>query len=181
MTTLYDCLQEVIGHGPDYFIRSSASEGASGRAEWDPPALLADIRRTSPGVLEDHAWTEWSALPGGSRTCIIHYGIFGVSLGYEDVPGYGALRALELSQKRPISTSVSPDASRPLDGLVLGPWPAAGRPAANVAPAERPQVPDERARSGGDGLAACRELSHEGRAAIYPLRAPIRRRPQPLG
>jgi hypothetical protein len=124
MTNLYDCLQEVIGQGPGYFIRSSAAEGARGTTEWEPPALLADMLRTSPGVLEDHAWAEWAVLPGGSRTCIIHYGVFGASLGYQDVPGYGGLRAFELSQKRPISTSESSDDPGSLDRLVAGPWPA---------------------------------------------------------
>lgn len=105
MTSLRDCLQEVIGQGPGYFIRTSIPVGVHGTTEWEPTALLTDMEGKSPGVLQDHAWTEWSIQPGGSRACAIHYGVVGASLAYQEVPAYGRLRALELSQRRQAGAS----------------------------------------------------------------------------
>lgn len=100
MSSVQDCLQEVIELGPRYFIRISAPAGADRTSEWEPAELLAVMQRESPGVLEDHAWTEWSTHPGVGSTCYIHYGSFGSALGHREVPGYGHLVAFELSQKQ---------------------------------------------------------------------------------
>lgn len=100
MTTVQDCMQEIIAKGPGYFIRGGVPSGAHEAREWDPTALLEDMRQNLPGVLEDHAWTEWSVRPNIGVTCVVHYGVRGFSLGYMEVPGYGNLRVLELSQKQ---------------------------------------------------------------------------------
>jgi hypothetical protein len=100
MTTLLDCMHEVIALGPGYFIRTD-SAGPYRPSQWESTALLADMRHESPLVLDDPAWTEWSAHRGGSRTCSINYGRFGLSLGHQEVPGYGHLRVFEVSQRRP--------------------------------------------------------------------------------
>lgn len=104
MTTVQDCMHEIIAKGPGYFIRGAVPAGAQVAREWDPAALLEDMQQNLPGVLEDHAWTEWSVRPNIGVTCIIHYGVRGFSLGYMEVPGYGNLRVLELSQKRQTGT-----------------------------------------------------------------------------
>ena len=100
MTSVQDCLEEVIARGAGYVIRSDAS-GAYRPSQWEPAALLADLQHEAPNTLRDHAWTEWSVLRDGSATCSINYGVAGVALGHMGVPGYGHLRAFALSQKRP--------------------------------------------------------------------------------
>lgn len=104
MTTLQDCLQEIIENGPGYFIRSSAPLGAHEGLEWESIAVLTDIQQKSPGMLTDSAWTEWSVRPQVGRSCHVHYGIHGTSLGHQSVPGYGHLRVLEQSQRRRTAT-----------------------------------------------------------------------------
>ena len=99
MTSLQDCLQEVIAKGPGYFIRAG-TPAAYRPSQWEPAALLAEMRREAPGLLDDPAWMEWSTLPGGSTEGSIQPGVFGRSLGHQPIPGYGRLRVLELSQKR---------------------------------------------------------------------------------
>ncbi len=99
MATLRDCLQEVIDAGDGYFIKSDAP-GAYRPSQWEAAALLADMQVESPGVLLDSAWNEWSTLSNGSKTCTINYGAAGRSISHREVPGYGHLRALEVSQKR---------------------------------------------------------------------------------
>lgn len=123
MTTVQDCVQEIIAKGPTYFISSSVASGVSGAqvaTEWDPASLLEDMRQNSPGLLGDHAWTEWSVRPALGSSCFIHYGTRGSSLGHLEVPGYGSLRALEQSHKRQVSASMatSTDASTPLIRLL---------------------------------------------------------------
>ena len=100
MATLQHCLQEMVDLGAAYFIRSDAP-GAYRPSQWEPAALLADMQVEAPGVLLDPAWTEWTTLPNGSKTCSIHYGTVGRSLSHREVPGYGHLQAFEASQKRP--------------------------------------------------------------------------------
>ncbi len=100
MATLQDCMQEMVDLGAAYFIRSDAP-GAYRPSQWEPAALLADMQVEAPGVLLDPAWTEWTTLPNGSKTCSIHYGTVGRSISHREVPGYGHLRAFEASQKRP--------------------------------------------------------------------------------
>jgi hypothetical protein len=95
MTTVEDCLQEVIAQGPGYVIHSSSHGGAHGIADWEPSALLADMEGKSPLVLSDHAWTEWGRLADGSQSCAIVYGTVGASPGERGVPGYGLLYAYE--------------------------------------------------------------------------------------
>jgi hypothetical protein len=102
MTNLLDCMQEMIALDHGYFIRSD-SPGPYRPSQWDPATLLADMRRQSPLVLDDFAWTEWSTHRGGGRTCSINYGRAGFSLGHREVPGYGHLRVFEVSQRRPES------------------------------------------------------------------------------
>lgn len=99
MTKLLDCMQEVIALGPGYFIRSDSS-GPYRPSQWEPNALLSDMRHASPLVLDDYAWTEWSPQRGGGSSCSINYGRCGIALGHQEVPGYGHLRVFELSQKR---------------------------------------------------------------------------------
>lgn len=119
MTTVRDCLQEIIAKGPGYFIRGAVPAGEQEATEWDPTVLLEDMRRKLPGVLEDHAWTEWSVRPTIGTMCFIHYGVRGFSLGYMEVPGYGNLRVLELSQKRHTGSSgTSDDTRKPLSRLL---------------------------------------------------------------
>lgn len=101
MTTVQECLQEVIAHGPGYVIHSSGEEGPARTADWDPSALLADIQLESPRLLEDHAWTEWTTLADGSQTCAIVYGRPGSPPGDRAILGYGSLRAFEAWHKRP--------------------------------------------------------------------------------
>jgi hypothetical protein len=100
MTTVQDCLQEIIAKGTKYFISSTVSAAAGGNPEWAATALYANMQQESPGLLSHHAWTEWATLPDGSSVCYIHYGVFGFSLSHADVPGYGSLRALELSHSQ---------------------------------------------------------------------------------
>ncbi len=114
MTSLQDCLEEVIARGAGYCIRSDAP-GAYRSSQWEPAVLLADMQHEAPNTLQDHAWTEWSALRDGSATCSIHYGVKGVALGHMGVPGYGHLRAFVLSQKQP---EYSHDAGAPLERLL---------------------------------------------------------------
>ncbi|MGZ3585169.1 MAG: hypothetical protein ACXVCT_20695 [Ktedonobacterales bacterium] len=120
MTTVQDCMQEIIAKGPGYFIRGRAPAGEHVAREWEPQALLDDMRQNIPGILEDHAWTEWSLRPDIGVTCIIHYGVRGFSLGYMEVPGYGTLRVLELSQKRRTDPGEKGDSSRKILGHLLG-------------------------------------------------------------
>lgn len=105
MTTVQDCMQEIIAKGSGYFIRSSVLGGTRAAAEWEPATLLEDMRKNAPGVLDDHAWTEWSVRPAIGTNCFIHYGSRGSSLAHQEVPSYGHLRAFELSQKRQTSTA----------------------------------------------------------------------------
>ena len=112
MTTVQDCLHEIIAKGPGYFIRSSMPDGSRAVAEWEPATLLEDMRQHSPGVLDDHAWTEWSDRPTIGSSCFIHYGSRGSSLAHREVPSYGHLRALELSQKRQASTAMQAGRAR---------------------------------------------------------------------
>jgi hypothetical protein len=95
MTTLLDCLQEVIGKGTGFFIRGYAVPGAYRTVEWVSTTLLTELQRESPGVLEDHAWTEWSRRPGSDMACFIHYGFYGLSMSHQEVPGFGHLRVIE--------------------------------------------------------------------------------------
>jgi hypothetical protein len=119
MTNLLDCMQEVIALGPGEFIRTD-SAGPYRPSQWEPTALLDDMQHESPLMLDDYAWTEWSDLPGGGRTCSINYGRFGVSLGHQEVPGYGHLRVFELSHRRPESLDIarSPSAREHLFSLL---------------------------------------------------------------
>ena len=100
MTTVFDCLQDIIAKGPKFFIRGSAVTGGQAATAWEPAALMDYMRETSPAVLDDPAWMEWSARPTIGARCFIHYGVRGYTLGHMEVPGYGNLRALELDQKR---------------------------------------------------------------------------------
>lgn len=100
MTTVFDCLQDIIAKGPKFFIRGSAVTGGQAATDWEPAALMDYMRETSPAVLDDPAWMEWSARPTIGASCFIHYGVRGYTLGHMEVPGYGNLRALELDQKR---------------------------------------------------------------------------------
>jgi hypothetical protein len=119
MTTLLDCLQEVIGKGPDFFIRSYAIPGSHRTSEWVSTALLTELQRESPGVLEDHAWTEWRWRPDTGMACFIHYGFRGLSMSHQEVPGYGHLRALERSNQKVVdSTWSSPELSVNMRRLV---------------------------------------------------------------
>ncbi len=102
MTSLQDCLEEVIGKGSDYVIRTSNPTGTQRTVDWQPAALLAHLQRTSLGVLGDRAWTEWHLQRTSGTVGYIHYGAFGSSLGHMEVPGYGRLSVLE-------HTEVSPD------------------------------------------------------------------------
>ncbi|MGO8950914.1 MAG: hypothetical protein ACLQUY_25325 [Ktedonobacterales bacterium] len=99
MTTLRDCLQEVISNGSELFIRSYAIPGAYRTSEWEPVKFLDELQRESPGVLEDDAWGEWVNRPVSGLTFYIHYGYLGWSMSHREVPGYGHLRALEVSQR----------------------------------------------------------------------------------
>jgi len=94
-STVQDCLQEIIARGPDYVVSSSTHIGAQRTIEWEPSALLADMRLESPNVLLDHAWTEWSRLADGSQSCAIVYGKVGAPPGERGVPGYGLLHVYE--------------------------------------------------------------------------------------
>ena len=99
VTSLRDCLEEVIARGPGFFIRSYNMPGAYRRSEWEPAELLAELEIESPGVLEDAAWGEWVRRPGIGLTYSIHYGQLGFSVSHQEVPGYGRLRALEVAQR----------------------------------------------------------------------------------
>lgn len=103
MTTLFDCLQEVIAKGPRFIVRSSAAASGQAVTEWEPSALLDDMRQTSPAVLDDPAWTEWSVRPRIGASSFIHYGVRGYSLSHMEVPGYGNLQARELDQNKQMS------------------------------------------------------------------------------
>jgi len=107
---LLNCLEEVIGKGPGYVIQSFNPAAIRGTSEWDPAALVADMRRLAPQLLKDHAWTEWSTLPDGTGACSIRYGVLGGSLAHWDVPGYGHLHAHQLSHQRRTGAG-SPDAA----------------------------------------------------------------------
>jgi hypothetical protein len=111
-STLQDCIQEIIAKGPGYFIRSTMPEGARPVTEWEPTTLLEYMRQNSTGILEDHAWTEWSVRPVIGSNCFIHYGSRGSSLTHLEVPGYGHLRAFELSQRQ--QTTAAGGARTPL-------------------------------------------------------------------
>jgi hypothetical protein len=99
MTTLRDCLEEVIGKGPGLFIRSYAIPGAYRISEWEPRAFLSELQFEAPGLLEDEAWGEWSTRQDIGLTCSIHYGRLGSSMSHREVPGYGHLRVLEVSHR----------------------------------------------------------------------------------
>jgi hypothetical protein len=95
MATVRDCLTEVIAVGSGYVIRTSVRTGPQRTTDWEPSALLAYMEDESPGVLADHAWTEWSHLADGSQTCAIVYGRVGAAPGERGVPGYGTMHAYE--------------------------------------------------------------------------------------
>jgi hypothetical protein len=116
MSNLQDCLQEVIARGPGYFIRGSLPTGAYQTTEWEPAEFLALLQRESPGVLADHAWTEWHTHPSTGARCYIHYGRRDGSLGHQGVPGYGRLCALELSERQQPRMSASLFGSSADDG-----------------------------------------------------------------
>lgn len=111
-TTVQDCMQEIIAKGSGYFIRGTVPGGPRAATEWEPTTLLEDMRQNSPGVLDDHAWTEWSVRPAIGSSCFIHYGSRGSSLAHQEVPSYGHLRAFELSQKRLASTDTPAGGAR---------------------------------------------------------------------
>lgn len=94
MTSLQDCLDEVIEKGSGFVIRNSILTGEQRTAEWEPAALLSHLQRTSPGMLEDHAWMEWHLLRTTGTVGYIHYGAFGSSMAHMGVPGYGRLSVL---------------------------------------------------------------------------------------
>ena len=98
----------MIAKGPGYTIHSSLRAGAQRTADWEPGALLADIRLESPLVLKDHAWTEWSVLADGSHSCAIVYGRFGAPFGERNVPVYGSLRAFESRHKQTVERGEGP-------------------------------------------------------------------------
>jgi hypothetical protein len=100
MTTVQDCLQEVIAQGPDYIIHSSIRVGAHRTTDWEPSVLLADMQVESPNVLRDHAWTEWRRLADGSQSCAIVAGKQSDSPGERGVLGYGVLHAYESWHKQ---------------------------------------------------------------------------------
>jgi hypothetical protein len=104
-STVQDCLQEIIARGSGYVVSSSTHIGAQRTVEWEPSALLADMRRESPNVLLDHAWTEWSRLADGSQSCAIVYGKVGASPGERGVPGYGLLHVYESWHQQRITRS----------------------------------------------------------------------------
>ena len=104
VTSLRDCLEEVIARGSGLFIRSYNIPGAHRRSEWDPAELLAELEVESPGVLEDGAWGEWVTRPGIGLTYSINYGQLGFSVSHQEVPGYGRLRALEVAQRHVVDT-----------------------------------------------------------------------------
>lgn len=100
MKTVQDCVLEISAKRPGYFIRSSMPDGARPVMEWDLATLLEEMRQNSPGVLDDHAWTECSVRPAIGNSCFIQYGargsqygVRGSSLGHLEAPGYGHLRA----------------------------------------------------------------------------------------
>lgn len=111
-TTVQDCMQEIIAKGSGYFNRSSVPGGSRAATEWEPATLLEDMRQNSPGVLDEHAWTEWSVRPAICSSCFIHYGSSGSSLAHREVPSYGHLRALELSQKQQMSAAMQAGRAR---------------------------------------------------------------------
>jgi hypothetical protein len=104
-STVQDCLQEIIARGSGYVVSSSTHIGAQRTVEWEASALLADMRRESPNVLLDHAWTEWSRLADGSQSCAIVYGKVGASPGERGVPGYGLLHVYEVWHQHRITRS----------------------------------------------------------------------------
>jgi hypothetical protein len=95
MATVRDCLNEVIALGSGYMIRTSVRTDSQRKTDWEPSALLAYIEAESPGVLADHAWTEWSQFADGSQTCAIVYGRVGASPSERGIPGYGVVHAYE--------------------------------------------------------------------------------------
>jgi hypothetical protein len=99
VTSLRDCLEEVIARGSGFFIRGYNVPGANRRSEWGSAELLAELELESPGVLEDAAWGEWVTRPGIGLTYSIHYGQLGFSVSHQEVPGYGRLRAFEVAQR----------------------------------------------------------------------------------
>ena len=117
MTTVQDCLEEVIAQGPGYVIHSSIRVGVHRTTDWEPSALLADIQIESPNVLRDHAWTEWRRLADGSQSCAIVYGKRSDSPGERGVLGYGVLHAYESWHKQAVARSER--GSEPLTGGFL--------------------------------------------------------------
>src|SRR5262249_42865916 len=103
MATVRDCLIEVIALGSGYVIRTSVRSGPQRTTDWEPGALLAYIEEESPGVLADHAWTEWSHLADGSQTCAIVYGRAGSPPGERGVPGYGTMHAYEMQHLQQVA------------------------------------------------------------------------------
>ena len=112
-STVQDCLQEIIARGSGLVVESSSHIGAQRTVEWEPSALLADMRRESPNVLLDHAWTDWNRLADGSQSCGIVYGKVGASPGERGVPGYGILHVYELWHQQ--RTKRSKDISASMD------------------------------------------------------------------
>ena len=100
-------MEEVIGKGSGFFVRSYAIPGAYRKSEWEPGEFLTELQHDSPGVLEDGAWGEWVTRPGIGLTFFIHYGHQGFSLSHQEVPGYGHLRVLEVSQRYARDTILS--------------------------------------------------------------------------
>lgn len=98
MTTVFDCVQDIIAKAPKFLVRSSAVTSGPAATEWEPTTLLNNMRQIAPAVLDDPTWTEWSLRPSIGANCFIHYGVRGYSLGHIKTPGYGNLRALELDQ-----------------------------------------------------------------------------------
>lgn len=106
---LQDCFEEVIAKGPGFVIHSSERVGAHRTSDWDPAALLEDIRFESPLVLTDHAWTDWMLLTDGTLSCSIIYGIRGLSSGQRAIPGYGILHVYTTGHvQRPARVEVLP-------------------------------------------------------------------------
>lgn len=103
MTTVQDCLQEVIALGPGYVIHSTSTARTSRMADWEPSALLADMQVQAPNVLNNHARTEWHVLADRSQSCAIVYGKRSDAPGERGVPGYGVLHAYESWHKQQVA------------------------------------------------------------------------------
>ena len=63
MTDLRDCLEEVIGKGPGFFVRSYAIPGAYRRSEWEPDEFLTELQRESQECLEIPPGVNGSRVP----------------------------------------------------------------------------------------------------------------------